>query len=217
MLAQSSSITSSSLTPHVGNGALRLEQMLPLTLGANIGTTLTGITAAMVADTIDALQVALAHLFFNISGIILFYPVPYMRQFPLRAARALGRATRTWRGFPIVYIIVMFILVPMLFLGISTLFDEGTLGFTVLGSFIVIIMTIVLAYMTYWCLYLEGREKCTECMTQRERKRVAMKDLPEDMEFLKARIAALTEHTGLVTDEEEECEKGSEDEEEVDA
>lgn len=38
ILVQSSSITTSTLTPFVGMGALRLEQMLPLTLGANIGT-----------------------------------------------------------------------------------------------------------------------------------------------------------------------------------
>jgi sodium-dependent phosphate cotransporter len=35
MVVQSSSITTSTLTPLVGMGALRLEQMLPLTLGAN--------------------------------------------------------------------------------------------------------------------------------------------------------------------------------------
>lgn len=39
MVVQSSSITTSTLTPLVGMGALRLEQMYPLTLGANIGTT----------------------------------------------------------------------------------------------------------------------------------------------------------------------------------
>jgi hypothetical protein len=37
-------------------------QMYPVTLGCNIGTTITGIMAALVADTADALQVALAHL-----------------------------------------------------------------------------------------------------------------------------------------------------------
>ena len=39
MLVQSSSITTSVLTPLAGVGVLRLENMLPLTLGANIGTT----------------------------------------------------------------------------------------------------------------------------------------------------------------------------------
>merc|ERR1712099_84084 len=62
VLVQSSSITTSALTPIVGMGAIHLEQMLPLTLGANIGTTVTALLASLVSDNIDALQVALAHL-----------------------------------------------------------------------------------------------------------------------------------------------------------
>jgi sodium-dependent phosphate cotransporter len=70
VLVQSSSITTSVLTPLVGVGVIQLEQMFPLTLGANIGTTVTGLLASMVSDSVDALQVALSHLFFNISGIV---------------------------------------------------------------------------------------------------------------------------------------------------
>ena len=66
MVVQSSSITTSTLTPLVGMGALRLEQMYPLTLGANIGTTMTAIMASLVADEVESIQVALAHLFFNL-------------------------------------------------------------------------------------------------------------------------------------------------------
>lgn len=44
MVVQSSSITTSALTPLVGIGVVRLEQMFPLTLGANIGTTVSGWT-----------------------------------------------------------------------------------------------------------------------------------------------------------------------------
>ena len=64
---------------------MRHEQMYPLTLGSNLGTTVTSIAAAMVSDTSDSMQVALAHLFFNVSGILLFYPVPFMRAIPLPA------------------------------------------------------------------------------------------------------------------------------------
>jgi sodium-dependent phosphate cotransporter len=39
ILVQSSSITTSTLTPLVGMGVLRLEKMYPVTLGANVGTT----------------------------------------------------------------------------------------------------------------------------------------------------------------------------------
>merc|ERR1711920_932907 len=82
ILVQSSSITTSTLTPLVGIGALRLEQMLPLTLGANIGTTITAFLASLVSGKVVSLQVALAHLLFNITGIIIFYPIPFMRSIP---------------------------------------------------------------------------------------------------------------------------------------
>lgn len=39
ILVQSGSITTSTLTPLVGLGVLRLEKMYPVTLGANVGTT----------------------------------------------------------------------------------------------------------------------------------------------------------------------------------
>ena len=56
--------------------------MYPLTLGSNIGTTTTAMMAAMAADhgmLKASVQIALVHLFFNLHGIILFYPVPCMR------------------------------------------------------------------------------------------------------------------------------------------
>jgi len=54
----------------------RLEQMFSLTVGCNLGTTVTAIMAAMVSEGSAALQVALAHLFFNVSGIVLFFIIP---------------------------------------------------------------------------------------------------------------------------------------------
>jgi sodium-dependent phosphate cotransporter len=206
ILVQSSSITTSALTPLVGVGVLRLEQMLPLTLGANIGTTVTAILAALLSTT-AALQVALAHLFFNISGILIWYPVPIMRQVPLNAARQLGKATRIWRGFPLVYIVVMFFFVPLIFLGISYLFTQDSKGLTVLGAFVVIILGVFLIWLAYYCQYKGGKQKCYDCMVTRENRQQALKSLPEDMEFLKAKILQLSEHTGLPEDIEEPAEE----------
>merc|ERR1712157_280234 len=117
ILVQSSSITTSTFTPLVGVGVVNLEQMYPITLGANIGTTITALLAALLSST-NAMQVALAHLFFNISGIIVWYPVPFMRNIPLNAARNLGKSTRIWRGIPIVYILLCFIVVAFIFFGL---------------------------------------------------------------------------------------------------
>eukprot|EP00980_Cylindrotheca_fusiformis_P007385 scaffold1525_cov142-Cylindrotheca_fusiformis.AAC.185 len=202
VVVQSSSITTSVLTPLVGVGALRLEQMLPLTLGANIGTTLTGIMAALLGNA-HGMQVALAHLFFNVTGIIIWYPLPFMRKIPLNAARALGRATRLSRLFPIIYIAVAFIAIPLIFLGISYLFSEGNAGLTALGVVVVVILAVALLWTAHFCKYKGGKEKCTDCLVTRERRNTAVRDLPTDMEWLKAKIRELSEHTGLPIDEED--------------
>ena len=113
ILVQSSSIFTSAMTPLVGVGVVSIERMYPLTLGANIGTTTTGIMAAMANDNTkdlqNALQIAFCHLFFNISGIILFYPIPFMR-WPIPMAKFLGNETAKYRWYAIAYLIVVFFL-----------------------------------------------------------------------------------------------------------
>jgi len=197
VLVQSSSITTSALTPFVGMGALRVEQMFPLTLGANIGTTVTGLLASLVSDGTNALQVALCHLCFNISGIIVWYPIPFMRKFPLQAAKNLGKTTRVWRGFPILYIFTIFGIVPLLLLGLSSLFTQDSKGFTVLGSFITVILILIIAYFVYkW--YKGGlKERVVESFETRQKKNEAIQALPDDMDYVKSELVRLREHTGL--------------------
>merc|ERR1719352_1928415 len=55
---QSSSITTSTFTPLVGLGVVTLEQMVPLTLGANIGTTVTAFLAALASGKKNAMQIS---------------------------------------------------------------------------------------------------------------------------------------------------------------
>ena len=124
ILVQSSSITTSTLTPLAAVGLISLEDMLPLTLGANIGTTLTGIMAATVVQSnpVQAWQVALTHLFFNIFGICLWYPVPKVRKVPLDGARFLGKMTahpKYGKVFPLIYTFVCFFIIPGIAYGIT--------------------------------------------------------------------------------------------------
>ncbi|EED89425.1 sodium phosphate cotransporter, Na/Pi cotransport system protein [Thalassiosira pseudonana CCMP1335] len=203
VLVQSSSITTSVLTPLVGVGCIQLEQMLPLTLGANIGTTVTGLLAAMVSDNVEALQVALCHFFFNISGIIIWYPLPFMRKVPLNGARALGRATRRSKLVPPIYIIIVFFVIPLVLLGISALFEQKTVGFTVLGSFVVIGVVLGIARFVWWWKKQDGHQACLDCLDKRTAMNECKATLPEDMKFLKQKVARLSEHTGLPEDEEE--------------
>jgi sodium-dependent phosphate cotransporter len=197
ILVQSSSITTSALTPFVGMGALNLEQMLPLTLGANIGTTCTGLLSSLVSDKVEALQVALCHLFFNISGIIIWYPIPRLRKIPLDAARSLGRATRIWRGFPILYILVVFLLIPLIFFGLSSLFEQDSKGYTILGVFLVIILVLVFANLIYKWRRGGLKESMRGSFERRQRKSKAIQSLPDDMDIVKSELARLKEHTGL--------------------
>merc|ERR1711915_992089 len=206
ILVQSSSITTSTLTPLVGIGALRLEQMLPLTLGANIGTTVTAFLASLVSGKVVSLQVALAHLLFNITGIVIFYPIPFMRNIPISGARALGKATRLWRGFPIVYILTLFIALPLILFGITTLFNNGSLAFTVLGAMLVGFLVVGIAYYIFWFRFRGGAAKCTECFENRQAKQAAMRNLADDLDYMNAKIAALAVHTGLPEDAVEEGE-----------
>ena len=121
ILVQSSSIFTSALTPLVGIGVVTLDRTYPLTLGANIGTTVTSILAALAATSKfqESLQIALCHLFFNISGIILWYPVPFMRNVPIKGAKFLGNTTADYRWFAIGYLFMAFFILPALVLGLS--------------------------------------------------------------------------------------------------
>ncbi|XP_027691847.1 sodium-dependent phosphate transport protein 2B-like isoform X1 [Vombatus ursinus] len=120
-LVQSSSVFTSAITPLVGIGVISLERAYPLTLGSNIGTTTTAILAALASpgNTLQSsLQIALCHFFFNISGILLWYPIPFTR-LPIRLARGLGNITANYRWFAIFYLIFCFLLVPLAVFGLS--------------------------------------------------------------------------------------------------
>lgn len=111
MMVQSSSITTSLAVPLAGAGILTLEQIFPMTLGANIGTTVTAILAALVTGELTAVSVAFAHLLFNITGIMILWP---LRRIPLGAARALARASARSKVVPILYVLLVFFGIPLL-------------------------------------------------------------------------------------------------------
>ncbi|XP_055364334.1 solute carrier family 34 member 2a [Betta splendens] len=120
-IVQSSSVFTSAITPLVGIGVISIERAYPLSLGSNIGTTTTAILAAMASpgETLgNALQIALVHFLFNISGIILWYPIPFTR-LPIRLAKGLGDITASYRWFAGVYIICCFFVLPLFIFSLS--------------------------------------------------------------------------------------------------
>jgi sodium-dependent phosphate cotransporter len=118
-MVQSSSITTSLMIPLVGAGVVTLEQLFPFTIGANIGTTITAILAALSTGSPAAVTVAFSHLLFNVSGALLIYVPPPIRKFPLAMARALGRIGSERRVLAVVYILAFFYGVPILLLFLS--------------------------------------------------------------------------------------------------
>lgn len=121
-MVQSSSITTSLMVPLVGAGVVTLEQVFPFTIGANVGTTVTAILAALATGNPAAVTVAFAHLLFNVSATLLIYVPRPVRAIPLALARGLGRLAGRNRFLAGVYIVTVFFGLPL-----ALLFLAGTL------------------------------------------------------------------------------------------
>ena len=112
VLVQSSSITTSTIVPLAGAGVLTLRQIFPFTLGANVGTTVTALLAAMVLNP-TAMIVAFSHLIFNIFGIIVIYPIKFLREIPIKAASKISELAIRNKFIPLLYLLVVFVLIPL--------------------------------------------------------------------------------------------------------
>jgi sodium-dependent phosphate cotransporter len=110
-IVQSSSITTSLVVPLAGAGVLTIEQIYPYTLGANIGTTITAMMAALATGSIPAVTVAFSHLAFNISGTVIFLP---LRRIPIFLAKKLTVYAVRSKLIPFAYLAVVFFLLPLL-------------------------------------------------------------------------------------------------------
>ncbi len=119
IMVQSSSITTSITVPLVGAGIVTVSQIFPFVLGANVGTTITALLAALVlssgGDTlgIAALQVALAHLIFNCCGVLAFLPIKRLRRIPIMMAEHLGSLVVRNRAWAAVYLGCIFFVIPL--------------------------------------------------------------------------------------------------------
>ena len=111
IMVQSSSITTSLVVPLAGAGVLTLRQIFPFTLGANIGTTVTALLAA-ITGTVSALVAAFSHLLFNITGILVIYGIPLLRNIPLTLAENMADIAVSKKYIPILYLVTIFILIP---------------------------------------------------------------------------------------------------------
>ncbi|OGR01825.1 MAG: hypothetical protein A2284_13915 [Deltaproteobacteria bacterium RIFOXYA12_FULL_61_11] len=120
-LVQSSSITTSLLVPMAGAGILTLEHVFPITLGANLGTTVTALLAAL-AGNVHGLAIALVHFLFNLSGIVIIYPLPAVRRLPLYLAKRVAEFSTEHKKWAIIMILAFYFGLPLALLGVYELF-----------------------------------------------------------------------------------------------
>ncbi|MDA0977944.1 MAG: Na/Pi symporter [Proteobacteria bacterium] len=73
-LIQSSSVTTALAIIFTQQGLIGLENAIPIIIGANIGTTATALIAVFSMDR-AARKTALAHLLFNVGGVVIFAPL----------------------------------------------------------------------------------------------------------------------------------------------
>ncbi len=117
---QSSSVTTSLLVPFAGAGIMKLEKIFPIALGANIGTTVTALLASLAGNA-DGLTIALVHLLFNITGILLIYSYRPVRQIPMKMATRLADAAVRSKKNVAFFVIGLFYALPALLIFLDRL------------------------------------------------------------------------------------------------
>ena len=111
---QSSSITTSILIPLVASGILLVRNAYPITLGANIGTTVTALIAALGIGEVDGLTIAVTHTIFNLAGILLIYPWEKIRYIPVTLAEKLADVALRRKSLALGYTLTMFVAIPLI-------------------------------------------------------------------------------------------------------
>ncbi|MEE2961576.1 MAG: Na/Pi symporter [Myxococcota bacterium] len=122
IMVQSSSITTSVLVPLAGAGLITITQTYPITLGANIGTTVTALLASMVVSgdaALAARQIALVHLLFNLMGILLWYVPTSTRMIPIRLATRMAEFATVSKRWAVAYVFAVFYILPAIIFFIS--------------------------------------------------------------------------------------------------
>ncbi len=115
ILVQSSSTTTSLMVPLVGTGVLKVRDVYPFTLGANIGTCITALLAATAVTgeyAIFALQIALVHLTFNLFATIFIFGIPFLRELPIKGADLISDMAMKNKMVVALYLITVFIIMP---------------------------------------------------------------------------------------------------------
>lgn len=133
LIVQSSNIITATLVPLCAIGLVSLQRVYVMTLGSNIGTTLTGILSAFTLPASSlrkAMQLALVYTLFNGLGVLFWLPIPFLR-FPKFLARKLGNIIFKYKWFLYVYVLSVYFIGPILLLCVALIPDW--IGLAILG------------------------------------------------------------------------------------
>ncbi len=122
IMVQSSSITTSVMVPLAGAGVVTIAQIYPVTLGANLGTTVTALLASMAISgeaAFAARQIAMVHLCFNLLGILIWYVPNKLRNIPLNMALRMAEYAGHSRKKAAAMVFSFFYIVPAIIFLIS--------------------------------------------------------------------------------------------------
>jgi sodium-dependent phosphate cotransporter len=116
VITQSSTITTSILTPFAGAGFLTSKQLYPVTIGANIGTTLTAVFAAFAiigGNAAIGMQAAFVHMLYNILSMVVIFMIPLLRPLPLVISEWLAKVCTERKWIIAVYVLGAFVVLPL--------------------------------------------------------------------------------------------------------
>ena len=109
-IVQSSSCTTSLAVPLAAVDLLDLRRIFYYTMGANIGTTVTAILAALITKNPAALSIAFTHLLFNVYGVVLNTLI--YRELPVKITKIFARIATRRKIIAVLYVIIMFYVLP---------------------------------------------------------------------------------------------------------
>ena len=121
-LVQSSSTTTALTVPLAASGKFEVRTLFPFVVGANIGTTVTGLIAAFSASGAEAqaaMAGALVHTLFNLFSAILILGLPFLRGLPPRCSDWLATLAEKNKMYVFIYIGGVFFAIPLLAVFIS--------------------------------------------------------------------------------------------------
>ncbi|WP_083280189.1 Na/Pi symporter [Corynebacterium sp. HMSC29G08] len=121
-LVQSSSTTTALTVPLAASGKFEVRTLFPFVVGANIGTTVTGLIAAFSASGAEAeaaMAGALVHTLFNTFAAILILGVPFMRKLPPLCSDWLAELATKNKLYVVAWIGGVFFILPIVAVVIS--------------------------------------------------------------------------------------------------